>query len=168
MAEVKGKMESKPMVENKPGVEPKGRSRFFWALIGFGFFLVLGSAAFFAAPYVKTKMAKKSVPQREQVKATMTLDPFLVNLADKQEIRFLKTTLQLGLAEEPKEEAKKDVVVAAIRDSIISLLTSKTAEEILSSQGKDKLREEVRLRVRSAAPDIKVLEVYIVDFVVQL
>jgi flagellar FliL protein len=169
MAEVKGKVESKPMVENKPVVESKGRSRILLILIGLAVIIALGGATFFAVPYVKGKRAgKKSVPPPEQVKATMSLEPFLVNLADKQEVRFLKTTFQLGLADEPKEEAKKEVVVAAIRDSIISLLTAKTADEILSPQGKDKLREEVRSRVRSVAPGMKVLEVYIVDFVVQL
>ena len=102
------------------------------------------------------------------MKATLVLDAFLVNLADKDEVRFLKTTFQLGLAEEPKEEAKSPVSsrLFAIRSS--HLLTSKTAEQVLTSQGKEKLREEIRSRIRTVAPSMKVLEVYIVDFVVQL
>ncbi len=167
-ADAKGKMESKPVVENKPVVETKGKSRILLIVIGVVVFIVLGTAAFFATPYLKTKFAKKSLPQPEQVKATLVLEPFLVNLADKQEVRFLKTSFQLGLAEELKEEANNAVIIAAMRDSIISLLSAKTADEILSPQGKDKLREEVRIRIRSVAPSIKVLEVYIVDFVVQL
>jgi flagellar basal body-associated protein FliL len=55
-----------------------------------------------------------------------------------------------------------------MRDSIISLLSSKTAGQILTPEGKDKLREEIRLRVGAISPGIKILEVYIVDFVVQL
>jgi flagellar protein FliL len=168
--DAKAKVESKPIVENKPGVETKGKSRkLLWIAMCAAFIIIAGSAAFFAAPYLKGKMGKSTKkPQPEQVKATLALDPFLVNLADKDEIRFVKTTFQLGLAEEPKEEAKSGAAIAAIRDSIISLLSSKTAEQILTTEGKDILREEIRSRVRSVAPHINVLEVYIVDFVVQL
>jgi flagellar protein FliL len=166
----KAKVESKPIVENKPGVETQGKSRkLLWISICAAIIIIAGSAAFFGAPYLKGKIGKSAKkPQPEQVKATLALDPFLVNLADKEEIRFVKTTFQLGLAEEPNEEANNTAVIAAIRDSIISLLSSKTAEQILTTQGKDKLREEIRSRVRSVAPRIDVLEVYIVDFVVQL
>ena len=98
----------------------------------------------------------------------LSLDPFLLNLADTDEIRFVKVTFQLGLAEKPKEISKDSVVIAAIRDSIVSLLTSKKADQVLSPQGKEDLRHEIRSRVNTIAPEIKVMEVYIVDFVVQL
>ena len=52
--------------------------------------------------------------------------------------------------------------------TVISLLSSKKAEQILTPQGKDTLRKEVRSKVNSLSPDLNVLEVYIVDFVVQL
>jgi flagellar protein FliL len=161
------KVENKPTVENKPAEETRGRSRILMISICAALVVVLGTAAFFAAPYLKTKF-KSSGPVREEVKATLALEPFLVNLADKEEVRFVKTTFQLGLAQEPSEEAKNSVVIASIRDSIISLLSSKTSEQILTPEGKDKLREEIRSRIRPIAPRMKVLEVYIVDFVVQL
>jgi flagellar protein FliL len=161
------KVENKPTVENKPAEETRGKSPILMISICVVLVIVLGTAGFFAAPYIKAKF-KKSGPVREEVKATLALEPFLVNLADKEEVRFIKTTFQLGLAEEPAEEAKNSVAIASIRDSIISLLSSKTADQILTPEGKDKLREEVRARIRSLAPRMKVLEVYIVDFVVQL
>ncbi len=166
----KPKVESKPIVENKPGTENTGKSRKLLLIAaGAAILVLLGSAAFFAAPYLKGKIGifEKS-PKATQVKATLALDPFLVNLADKEEIRFVKTTFYLGLEEEPDEEAKSPAAIASIRDSIISLLSSKTADQILTPQGKDKLRNEIRLRIGAVAPDVKVLEVYIVDFVVQL
>jgi flagellar FliL protein len=55
-----------------------------------------------------------------------------------------------------------------MRDSIITLLTSKTAEQILTAQGKVKLREQIKTRMNELSPELKVVEVYIVDFVVQL
>jgi flagellar FliL protein len=171
------KIESKPIVESKAGVESQGKSRKPWILIGASVLVLLvGGLAFWAFPYFKgtrnSLLGKKDIPvqesRHEQVKATLALEPFLVNLADADEARFVKTTFKLGLAEEPDEDAQSDVAIAAMRDSIISLLSSKTSEQILTPQGKDKLREEVRLRVGAISPKIKILEVYIVDFVVQL
>ena len=161
------KVENKPIVENKPAEETRGMSRILMISVFAVLVVVLGTGIFFAAPYLKAKFVR-SGPVREEVKATLELEPFLVNLADREEVRFIKTTFQLGLAEEPKEETKNAVVIASIRDSIITLLSSKTAEQIMTTEGKNKLREEILSRIRSKAPGMKVLEVYIVDFVVQL
>jgi flagellar protein FliL len=174
-AETKQKIESKPIVENKAvnSDEPQGKSRKLWILIGaLIFVLVAAGTGFMVLPFTKgartalwTKVMGKAT---EEVKATLPLEPFLVNLADSDEVRFVKTTFQLGLAEEPTEEMKNGAAIAAIRDSIISLLTSKKSEQILTPEGKDVLRHEIRSRVNSISPKTKVLEVYIVDFVVQL
>ena len=110
----------------------------------------------------------KELAITEQVKDTLALEPFLVNLADQDDVHFVKTTFQLGLGEKAGEETKNPVVVAAIRDSIISLLSSMRAEQILSPQGKEALRKEIRTRVNQESPKLKVIEVFIVDFVVQL
>jgi flagellar protein FliL len=177
-AETKQKIESKPIVENKAADSDtrQGKSRKLWILIGaMVFVLVAAGAALMALPFTKgartalwTKVMGKATHKKEEVKATLALEPFLVNLADRDEVRFVKTTFQLGLAEEPKEEIKSGAAIAAIRDSVISLLTSKKSEQILTPEGKDTLRQEIRARVNSISPKTKVLEVYIVDFVVQL
>jgi flagellar protein FliL len=106
----------------------------------------------------------------EEVKVAAGLDPFLVNLADPQAVRFVKVTFQLGMTGDSEEFSKNPVAIAAARDAIISLLSAKTSEQILTVEGKHKLREEVRDRVNSVlnASRTKVQNVYIVEFVVQL
>ena len=106
----------------------------------------------------------------EDVKVAASLDPFLVNLADPQAVRFVKVTFQLGMTGESEEFSKNPVVIAAARDTIISLLSAKTSEQILTVEGKNKLREEVRDCVNAVlrASKTKVQNVYIVEFVVQL
>jgi flagellar protein FliL len=173
-AEAKPKVESKPVVEAKAAGETKGKSRKLWIVVGLLVLVVAaGSAAFLAYPHfgasrnVSAENAG-SAPKSERVKAILPLEPFLVNLADTNEVRFVKVAFQLGLEEEWKEESKNSVAIAAIRDSIISLLSAKTAEQIMTTEGKEKLRGEVRSRVNAVSTKMKVIDIYIVDFVVQL
>jgi len=172
------KINSTPIVENTAEVEPEGKKRKPWILIGsIAVLLVLvAGLTIWAYPYLmgngesaassEEEAAPESAPK--QVKATMALDPFLVNLADKDGVRFVKATFLLGLEEKLDANSQSDVAVAAMRDSIISLLSTKTAEQILTPQGKDKLREEILAQVGEKNPGARILEVYIVDFVVQL
>jgi flagellar FliL protein len=172
--EAKPKVESKPMVENKAEtVEPKKKSKLFIIIGAVVLVAILGGATFLALPYIRGNKgdqakAKAVAAKKEEVKATLPLDPFLVNLADPDEARFVKTTFQLGLAEEVEKEGESAVSVPAMRDAVITLLSSKTSEQILTTEGKNKLREEIKSRINSLSPKIKVVEVYIVDFVVQL
>jgi flagellar protein FliL len=171
--EAKPKMESKPIVETKTAGDPVRKSRKLWIMVGILVVVAaVGSAAFLAYPHFggsrnvpKEKSGQES--RNARVKAILPLDSFLVNLADAENICFVKATFQLGLEEEWTEESKNSVAIASMRDSIISLLSSKTAQQIMTSQGKDKLREEIRSRMNGVSPK-KVIEVYIVDFVVQL
>jgi flagellar protein FliL len=175
--DAKQQMESNPIVETKSEAEPSKKSKKLLILIGaVVLLLAAGGAVFWAIPHFRgtgkastgEKTEKAEKPKAEQVKTTLALDPFLVNLADADESRFVKGTFKLGLAEELKEEGDNTVAIAAMRDSIITLLSTKTADQILTSEGKNKLREEIRDRVNAVAPEMKVLEVFIVDFVVQL
>jgi flagellar protein FliL len=170
--EVNEKVESKPIVESKTAGKAKGKSLKFW-ILGGALAVIAGSVALpqfkgFRNSLLGRKGNAAQESTRPPVKAILSLEPFLVNLADTGGVRFVKTTFQLGLEEEWKDESKTSVATAAMRDSIISLLSSKTADQIMTVQGKDKLREEIRWRVNAISPKIKVLEVYIVDFVVQL
>jgi flagellar FliL protein len=172
----KQKMDSNPIIENKAPVEGKGKSKKLFLFIGLAVFLLMaGGGGFWAYRHFRANKGSAGAKgmlgkeaQHLKVKGIIGLEPFLVNLADADEVRFLKATFQLGMEEEMKEESKDAAETAAMRDSIISLLSSKTAEQILTTQGKEKLREEIRSRVNAIASENKVVEVYIVDFVVQL
>jgi flagellar protein FliL len=168
--DTKPKVESKPVVETKVTGAVIKKSRKLWILLGILIMvLAAGGAAFLAYPhFIGSPKMTKPEPRSAQVKAILPLDSFLVNLADPDSICFVKATFQLGLEEEWKDENKNSVAIASIRDAVISLLTSKTSSQLMTSQGKDKLCEEIRLRVSAISPNIKVVKVYIVDFVIQL
>ena len=92
------------------------------------------------------------------------LETFIVNLQVKGS--FLKTDVQLEFAS--AEEMKlADKEVPRLRDTIIQILSSKTASEILTSEGKEKLKDELRQSVNGLLGGEKVVEVYFTEFIIQ-
>lgn len=168
--------------EPKENEAAKAKGSKLWILIVILGLIVTGDLAIRALGYFKSNRntESNSTAQKEdgnprstaerkgEVKSTLPLEPFLVNLADKEDVRFLKATLQLGLAEKAGEETKDPVSIAAMRDAIISILSSKSSDQILTPEGKDKLREEIRGRLATIAPKMKIQEIFIVEFVIQL
>jgi flagellar FliL protein len=95
-----------------------------------------------------------------------SLDPFIVNIYDGQELRYLKVRIEMEMASasvQPELEAR----LAAIRDAILVVLTTKTLQEIQDVQGKNQLREEILLSVSKIVAQGKVTRIYFTDFVVQ-
>lgn len=68
------------------------------------------------------------------------LETFTVNLADQES--YLQTEIQLMVAD-AKVQGKIKAHMPEVRDSLIRLLSSKTAEELAQPEGKAKLAEEV-------------------------
>jgi len=98
--------------------------------------------------------------------AIYDVDPFIVNLADTPEVRYLKLTVKLEL-ESPDTSAELASRVPQLRDTILVLLTSKDAASIRTPQGKFQLRDEITQRVNSLLPKPGVRAAYFTDFVVQ-
>jgi len=149
--------------------ETKKKSKLaLWLILGAAIVL-LGSGGFLARRYFSGS-AEGAAAGKHEVKSVMPLESFLVNLADMESTRFLKVTFRLGLddAKSGEEYANDPVVLAATRDKIITLLSTKTAEELLTPEGKERLRNEIREKVNSVLPGGKIVEVFIIDLVVQL
>ena len=92
------------------------------------------------------------------------LETFIVNLQIKGS--FLKADIQLEFTS-AAEVKKVEKDVPRLRDAIIQVLSSKTASEILTSEGKEKLKDEIRASVNSMIGEEKVLEVYFTEFIIQ-
>lgn len=93
-------------------------------------------------------------------------DPFIVNLADAPDIRYLKLTVKLEVENETIS-ASLASRVPQLRDTILVLLSSKESASIRTPQGKFQLRDEITQRVNALLPKPGVKTVYFTDFVVQ-
>ncbi len=94
------------------------------------------------------------------------MEPFLVNLARSNGKQFLKVTLTLELSAaevHPEIQANSQ----KITDSVLLLLSSKTFEDVISLQGKFKLKDEITTRVNRFLVMGHVKEVYFSEFIVQ-
>ena len=94
------------------------------------------------------------------------LEPFLVNLSKSNGKRFLKVTLTLELSS-PGVKAEVDENLKKILDSILILLSSKTFEQVISVQGKFRLKDEVTTRVNRFLVLGHDKNVYFSEFVIQ-
>lgn len=94
------------------------------------------------------------------------LEPFIVNIYDGQELRYLKVKVEIEMAS-PAVKADLDARLAPIRDAILVLLSAKTLQDIQDVQGKNQLKDDILASVNKIIPPGKIAKVYFTDFVVQ-
>ena len=94
------------------------------------------------------------------------LDPFVVNLADADDVHYLKVSVKLEL-DRPETAEVLTTRIPQVRDSVLILLSSKDSASIRSAQGKLQLREDLILKVNSLLPKAGVRGAYFTEFIVQ-
>ena len=102
----------------------------------------------------------------EEPGPVMDLDPFLLNLADRDEPRFLKVSIKLEL-DRPEENTDFQTKVPAIRDALLVLLSSKESQLLRTVNGKRRIREEIMTRVNGVMNRGKISNVFFTDFIIQ-
>jgi flagellar FliL protein len=86
----------------------------------------------------------------------LPLDPFVVNLADKEADRYAQIGITIEVADEHFAEEMK-AFMPAIRNGILMILSHKTSKELLDRAGKEQLAGEI-LRDASRTMGIEVEE----------
>jgi len=94
------------------------------------------------------------------------LDAFTVNLLSESGRRYLKVEMNVELNGE-ELGAELESKTAVVRDIIIRLLSSKSLEEISTSKGKEKLKEQIVDQLNMRLRDGHINNVYFTEFVVQ-
>lgn len=89
-------------------------------------------------------------PKKEKKKADkhalpvfVPLDPFVVNLADREADRYAQIGITLEV-DDPKAGDEIKAYLPAIRNNILLLLSHKTSAELMGADGKEKLARQLR------------------------
>jgi len=98
--------------------------------------------------------------------AIFSLDAFIVNIGDGDRDRYLKLKADLELSKDTVAE-EIEQRLPQIRDLIISLLGSKSFDDVRSIEGKDLLREEMLRRINALLVTGKARSIFFTEFVVQ-
>jgi flagellar FliL protein len=121
------------------------------------------------APKSKDKSSALALPDDSAVKQVVELQPYIVNLADPGEVRYLRLIVSVGIGGEGTPEEKPGpLFMARVRNAMLAVLTTKTSQEVLTIEGKAKLRRDLLRAARAASAEPKVEAVYITEFIVQL
>jgi flagellar FliL protein len=121
-----------------------------------------------AKPSKKSKENNLDLPDDSAVKQVIELQPFVVNLADKNEARYLRLTVSIGLGAAKDGEKPDPLFTTRARNAMLAVLTAKTSDDVLTAEGKAKLRKELLKAAQSAIEEPHIEAIYITDFIVQL
>ncbi|SNZ08092.1 flagellar FliL protein [Persephonella hydrogeniphila] len=114
----------------------------------------------------KAEKIQEEIRNVENIGIMFEVGTFVVNLADKDADRYLKVTVILEIEnEQVKQEVEKRL--PQIKDSITTLLLTKTSRELRTAEGVERLKEEILRRVNAILPLGGVKNVYFTDFVIQ-
>lgn len=130
--------------------------------VGGFFFLKKGGAE-----HKKEEIAKKveeEVPKEKEKLFLIQLDPFILNLSEPG--RFVKLTIHLEVKNEKIQQYVNDRM-PKIRDTIITLVSSKSADVLATPEGKFQLKDELLLRINQAIEKDFVKNLYFTEFVIQ-
>jgi flagellar protein FliL len=163
---------AKDVEKNKPeeqpaegGKEKKKGSKLKWIIIGIVVVLVLGGGG---AYFFLNKSAGKEAqaPAKPPIGAVWAPDVFIINLADADADRYLKVVMNFELSD-PLAVAELEVMKPKVRDMVLGVLTVKGIKDLNNFEGKQRLKEDIAMRLNNHLTKGKVVQVYFTDFVIQ-
>lgn len=160
--------------ETPESAEPPKKSSALPLIIMAVALVLLGGGGFFA--YTKLMASKPAAveTQKAEVKKTPpdsigemhAMNSFTVNLADPKGKRYIKLKLELemdtlGALERVQQATPK------LRDTVIVMLTSLSFEEVMTPEGKIRIRDELLVRFNQILKPERLKNIYFTEFLVQ-
>jgi flagellar protein FliL len=111
----------------------------------------------------------EATPPAPDRSAILPLEPFVVNLADRDASRYLRVSLRLVIADKRQLHAiEADAVrMTRVRSEILESLSECTAGELVTAEGKAALKRSIAERASALLQDTQVTDVLFTEFVVQ-
>ncbi len=132
--------------------------------------VVLGAGGFVGYKLMASKGTEEESAhdkaEKKKQSAIFPLDPFVLNLGDHG--RYLKVSIQFEVTDESMNEFVKSKT-PMLRDTIITLVSSKSLSSISSPEGKFQLKDEVLFRANQIMGLEKDIfkNLYFTEFVMQ-
>lgn len=144
-------------------------------IVGLLVLIIMGAAFFILWNKVSSIGA---LPEEDKIEETaeesevdklgplLRLDTFIVNLADQDGKRYLRTTMELELkGDKSVEDVQK--WISRIRDTILTILPTRKFEDINSVEGKKVLRDEIIAKLNDFLGKGTIVNIYYTEFIVQ-
>lgn len=164
-------MSDEPAPEKKPA-EPSAAGKPSKAILGL---LVanLAGTGFVAFKVLTAHPAEAAAPAHaehaeagpEVTGPIVSLDPFVVNLDEPGQSRYLKVSLDLEVMPHAEEALVKSKQL--VRDAILSHLSGLHLKDTLGTEAKDRLRSDLMAKIVKLLGPEKVRRMFFQDFVVQ-
>jgi len=165
------------MAEEKPDAEQaeteqkpvRAGNKSLFLIIGIIVIALAGGAAAYVFLFSNKSGGEEHAPAhkgeaKEAKSALVAIEPFVMNLAEQG--RFLKVSMQFELAD-ATAQAMVTEKMPQLRDAIITLVSSKSADSLASPEGKFHLKDELLLRANQAMGKELFKNLYFTEFVMQ-
>ncbi len=146
-----------------------GKKKFIlFGLVGILVLAIAGGVAFFFLGKKGEKKGKEK--KKEEVKVEkrffVTLDPLVVNLLDPSGKRYIQIQIALQV-KSPKDKEEIENNLPIIRDTMIDVLSSKTPDDVLEPDSKEKIKKELLEKLNEALGADIIENIYIIQYLVE-
>lgn len=136
-----------------------------------GMLILFGASGFIAWKYFIPKLlikerAQAEAEKKDKIGVIFPLETFVVNLADQDNQKYLKISIQLEMIgpKVTEELRKRD---PQLRDLIIGLLSMQKYSDVSTYKGKTNIRKEIISRINNVLLTGSVKRVFFTEFVLQ-
>ena len=150
-----------PQASSAPGKPAKSKSRLAVTLVAIAL-LGAGGLYYWIAP---DRPAVAANPPGGGF--TLALETFVVNLSAPGDRAYLRVGITLALSK-PVPKNREEIPTALVRDTVLSVLSTARAEQLLQSEGKRQLKNDILRALQDRLPQMGVQDVYFTEFLVQM
>lgn len=152
--------------EKKPKKSKKSIIK--WIVVFFGV-VILGAGGFAGWKYYKSRFSDSKKAESEQIvqkPGLWSMGSLIVNLMDSNGERYLKAVIEIEVSNQDCV-FELDLLKPKVTDSILGILSSKSYKEIAGFEGKQRLKDEIAMRLNNHLTKGQVRRVYFTEFLIQ-
>lgn len=156
------------MAEEKTA-EVTNRSDLRLIIIGLVFFLVAMAGTYFLISRMMAPLMPENQTQKQDMATgnLVSIGEFTTNINDVASTRFLKFEVFVEVSKEDKKSQEKiNEAMPIIKDSILSIISSKTAAD-LDVRNRDNLKAEIKEQLNKKIGAEVIQNVYFTSFIMQ-